>query len=44
MHAAHDHDDISIRIIQICDRTLLKSLFVSNFSEIFVLRSHMEKV
>ena len=28
MYAAHGHDDISIRMIQICDRTLLKSLII----------------
>ena len=27
IHKAHGHDDISIRMIQICDRTLLKPLF-----------------
>ena len=27
IHKAHVHDDISIRMIQICDRTLIKPLF-----------------
>ena len=27
IHKAHGHDDISIRMIQICDRTLIKPLF-----------------
>ena len=28
IHKAHGHDDISIRMIQICDRTLLKPLII----------------
>ena len=28
VHKAHGHDDISIRMIQICDRTLLKPLII----------------
>ena len=28
IHKAHGHDDISIRMIQICDRTLIKSLII----------------
>ena len=28
MHKAHGDDDISIRMIQICDKTLLKALIV----------------
>ena len=28
IHKAHGHDDISIRMIQICDRTLIKPLII----------------
>ena len=28
IHKAHGHNDISIRMIQICDRTLLKPLII----------------
>ena len=28
IHKVHGHDDISIRMIQICDRTLLKPLII----------------
>ena len=46
IHKAHGHDNISIRMIQICDRALLKLLIItfSKFSEIFVLPRYIEKV
>ena len=28
IHKAHDHDDISIRMIKICDKSLLKQLIL----------------
>ena len=28
IHKAHDHDDISIRMIPVCDRLLLKPLII----------------
>ena len=44
---AHGHDHISIRMIKICDKSILKPLTINQFSkfnEIILLPRHMEKI
>ena len=46
VNKTHDHDDISIRMIKICDESLLRPTTVYNISkffEIFHLPKHLEK-
>ena len=47
VHKAHGHDHISIRMIKICDKSILKPLTINQFSkfnEIILLPRHMEKI
>ena len=46
MNKTHVHDDISIRMIKICDESLLKPLFIlfKNSLKIILLPRYLEKI
>ena len=46
IHKAHGHDDISIRMIKICDKSMLKTFksYISELDQVILLLRYMEKI